>query len=334
MTRFVRMILIVCAVFMFFCVTNTASAYETTFKDITLIEDGEMQRIRTSAETVADFYNERGISLNMGDKSSHNPKDILTQGMQIKINRGFFITANIDGKAERIKVSHDTAVGNLISRLERERSVTYMYEGPLITSLQPNDEIILTTEREATFVINEVIPFETETIETEELEVGVEEIVQEGSFGEKQITVNALFQSGNEASREVLDEKVTREPVNRIIHVGTGLVAQTPHGDKSYTRELAMVATAYHAGFESTGKNPGDYGYGVTASGVKCRPGIVAVDPSVIPLGSRLYVEGYGEALAADTGSAINGNRIDLYYENYSDALAYGKRNIMVYVLD
>ena len=96
-----------------------------------------------------------------------------------------------------------------------------------------------------------------------------------------------------------------------------------------------MVATAYTAGPESTGKSPGMPGYGITYSGMRVRPGVVAVDPRVIPLGTYLYVEGYGYSIAADTGgSAISGNRIDLYMERLADAYNWGRRTVKVYVLN
>jgi 3D (Asp-Asp-Asp) domain-containing protein len=95
-----------------------------------------------------------------------------------------------------------------------------------------------------------------------------------------------------------------------------------------------MSATAYDSSFESCGKHEGDPYYGITASGMKVKPGIVAVDPRVIPLGTWLYVEGYGEALAADTGGAIKGNKIDLFYESPKTVKNFGRRKVKVYVLD
>ena len=81
-----------------------------------------------------------------------------------------------------------------------------------------------------------------------------------------------------------------------------------------------MEATAYSGG-------------GTTASGMAAAVGRVAVDPRVIPLGTRLYIEGYGYAVAADTGGAIKGNRIDLFFETYDEAISFGRRKVTVYVL-
>lgn len=93
-----------------------------------------------------------------------------------------------------------------------------------------------------------------------------------------------------------------------------------------YSAVMSMEASAYL---------PGDgNGYGITATGIPATYGVAAVDPSVIPLGSRLYIPGYGEAIAADTGGAIYGYRIDLCMESYSEAMQFGRRNVTVYVLD
>jgi len=103
--------------------------------------------------------------------------------------------------------------------------------------------------------------------------------------------------------------------------------------DFKYTKEYTMLATAYTAGPESTGKSPGMRGYGVTASGMRVQPGVVAVDPRVIPLGTRLYVQGYGYSIAADTGKAIKGNRIDVYKKTLSEAYGWGRKTVSVYIL-
>jgi 3D (Asp-Asp-Asp) domain-containing protein len=74
-------------------------------------------------------------------------------------------------------------------------------------------------------------------------------------------------------------------------------------------------------------------GKGITFTGTKVRPGVAAVDPEAIPLGSVLFVPGYGYARAEDTGGAIKGNRIDLYFENKEEAFRWGKKELDVEIL-
>ncbi|NBD26154.1 3D domain-containing protein [Paenibacillus glycinis] len=100
---------------------------------------------------------------------------------------------------------------------------------------------------------------------------------------------------------------------------------------------MQVVATGYTAGVESTGKKPGHPQYGITYSGVKVRRDFVstiAADPKVFPIGTVLYVPGYGYGIVADTGSAIKGRKIDLYFETRKQVFKqWGKRKVTVYVL-
>ncbi len=96
------------------------------------------------------------------------------------------------------------------------------------------------------------------------------------------------------------------------------------------SRTMTVEATAYCACKICTGKTPDHPAYGITASGEKVRPGVIAVDPTVIPLGTRLWVEGYGEALAADTGGAIRGRKIDVYFPSHQQALEWGRKQVTI----
>lgn len=98
-----------------------------------------------------------------------------------------------------------------------------------------------------------------------------------------------------------------------------------------------VIATGYTAGYESTGKHPNDPSYGITYSGVQVRRDLystIAADPKLFPIGSILYIPGYGYGVVADTGSAIKGNKIDLYYETVEDVYKnWGKQEVEVYLI-
>lgn len=100
---------------------------------------------------------------------------------------------------------------------------------------------------------------------------------------------------------------------------------------------VRVVATGYTAGKESTGKSPNHPEYGITYSGVKVRKdtfSTIAADPTVFPLGTIMFIPGYGFGVVADTGSAIKGNKIDLYFQTKDQVFEHwGKKAVDVYVI-
>jgi 3D (Asp-Asp-Asp) domain-containing protein len=93
---------------------------------------------------------------------------------------------------------------------------------------------------------------------------------------------------------------------------------------------LTMIATAYSDSVISCGRWAGH----PTPIGLKARYGVIAVDPKVIPLRTKLYVEGYGYGIAGDVGGAIKGNRIDLCFDTHREAVNYGRKKVKVYILE
>lgn len=139
----------------------------------------------------------------------------------------------------------------------------------------------------------------------------------------------AEFSSLNDNKIEISDinddNNINVEPAAENISVEENIVEASYGYDGDYVAVMTMEATAY---LPSDGG-----GYGITATGIPATYGVAAVDPAVIPLGSRLYIPGYGEAIAADTGGAIYGYRIDLCMESYSECMNFGRRDVTVYVL-
>ena len=125
-----------------------------------------------------------------------------------------------------------------------------------------------------------------------------------------------------------MGEQITLEPKEEVVNVGRIGSITTEKGVFKYRTIHLMEATAYTPDLNG-------YGTGYTATGVKAAEGQIAVDPRVIPLGSKVYVEGYGYAVATDTGGAIRGNRIDVVIEGMDRAYQFGRRHgVKVYVLE
>jgi 3D (Asp-Asp-Asp) domain-containing protein len=157
------------------------------------------------------------------------------------------------------------------------------------------------------------------------MEKGMEAVVETGEPGKKIARVKQLYEEGQEVGYDILSEKVISEPKPEVLRVGTREANDPSRGTVRFKNMLVMEASAY---------TPFDDGQsGMTASGIPARRGVIAVDPRVIPLGTRVYVMGYGPAIAADTGGAIRGAKIDLCIEDYNEAIRFGRRNVEVYIL-
>ncbi|OPZ64423.1 MAG: Cell wall-binding protein YocH precursor [Firmicutes bacterium ADurb.Bin506] len=177
------------------------------------------------------------------------------------------------------------------------------------------------------------IPNSIQHVNDSRLDKGQTRVVKAGAAGVREQMVLVVTDQYGQRSETVMREWVSSLPEPAVIAVGTRPPLRTlltSRGSYSYRQVLNMVATAYEPGPTSCG----EYANGYTAIGLKAAPGIVAVDPKVIPLRTRLYVEGYGPAIAGDVGGAIKGNRIDLLFETVEECLAYGRRRVKVYILE
>jgi 3D (Asp-Asp-Asp) domain-containing protein len=157
------------------------------------------------------------------------------------------------------------------------------------------------------------------------LREGIRITLKEGKPGLKKVRYEVIKLNGKEEKR-ALEEKVIRPPVPTIVLQGAGRHFTSRGGINRVRKVLKMVATAYCAGRGGVDR--------VTATGARAEYGIAAVDSRIIKLGTLLYVQGYGLALAADRGRAIKGNRIDLFMESYAEAKRWGKRVVTVYILE
>ena len=304
-------------------------------KDVWLTDNGETVLIQTMADTVAGFLETEDIILGEFDKINMALDRLIMEDFinDIIITRAIDIRVVIDGAWETKTTYGDTTMRQLINTLENTNDITLVHEGNRDTILQNGQIINLQTHRveEVTEIIE--LPYETQNVEVRFIQRGSEEVAQEGVPGKKEVVFAVSFIGNQEYQREIISEQLLQEPTDKVVHIGIGQNISTHPRGFRYVRHYVMTATAYTSGYQCTGKRPGDPAYGITASGLQVRPGIVAVDPRVIPLGTRLYVEGYGFSLAADTGSAIIGHRIDLFHEDLGEAIQFGRQRLNVWVL-
>lgn len=183
-------------------------------------------------------------------------------------------------------------------------------------------------------------PFKTIKKKNKELSHKQSKILVQGVNGKNKVKCKEYYAGDKLIKEEVIHVETIVKPIDQVFEEGTKDVFTNDRGDFTARKAIKMVATAYEAGPRSTGKRPGDKGYGITASGARAKRGTVAVDPRVIPLGTKLYIKSltpgvpdYGFAIAQDTGGAIKGNKIDLFMDTVWECLQFGRRPVMVYIL-
>lgn len=179
---------------------------------------------------------------------------------------------------------------------------------------------------------NAILNFKTVNIDDAWLARGRTRVTQSGRIGKAVNKYKITLVNGKVTERKLTSTKIIVKPVNRILKTGTGSALFASRGSKaspasnksSAKRQITVTATGYYKYVSGTG---------ITATGRKATKGIVAVDPRFIPLGTRLYIPGYGYAIAADTGGAIKGAKIDLCFDTYREAIRYGRRKIKISIL-
>lgn len=172
-----------------------------------------------------------------------------------------------------------------------------------------------------------VIEKETKYKDDPEMEVGEEKVLEEGEDGKKTKTYKVTYFEGDEYSRELIKTEVVN-PKDKQILRGTKIVwrtINTPDGEIRYWKKMRVWATHYDKHCRGCDE--------WTAIGMKQGKGVIAVDPKVIKMRSKIYVPGYGPAVAGDTGGAIKGNIIDLGFEDARTA-GWSARYVDIYLMD
>lgn len=317
-----RQLTVLLVLLMVLCVTMTGFAWNN--KDITIVSDGQTQTIKTHLNSADGILREAGIAKGQKDAVILSTPT-LQEGTTITVVRAFPVKVTVDGVTKQV-MTVQTSPQALAAELGY-KAPNYVPLGNANDVLQANSELSIAhiTSRSVKTSERQV---EVQTVREpdDQLAKGEESVVQTGTPGTEKIAEEILFENGKEVKRQIISHEPIVAMVPTIVKEGTRENVVPTAGDMRYKEIITMDASAY---LPSDGG-----GSGITATGMVAERGVVAVDPSVIPLGTRLYIPGYGMAIAGDTGGAIIGNRIDLVMESYSEAMNFGRRSVEVYVLE
>ncbi|MFB4165065.1 ubiquitin-like domain-containing protein [Alteribacillus sp. JSM 102045] len=300
---------------------------------ISVSKDGEDQDVWTTADTIEEIIDEQNITLNKHDYLNKDLDTSVEEGMQVTYESAFPVTLKYDGEKEEVMTT-STTVADLLKDAGIETDKDDRIEPGKDKNITGKTDIEIVRVEKVTDVVEEEVDYATVTRRDDSLPNGEEEVVENGKKGVIEKHYEVVLEDGEEVSRELIEEELVEESKDKVVAVGARTeTAAASRGGSSQTaseRTISMQATAYTANCSGCS--------GVTATGVDLNSSpnkkVVAVDPSVIPLGSRVYVKGYGEAVAADTGGAIKGNKIDLHVPSKAEARRFGVQTLEVTVLD
>ena len=178
------------------------------------------------------------------------------------------------------------------------------------------------------------VPFEVNVVEDKDLLKGQTKVEEEGKAGENQLIYKITYHNGKQVEKTFVEEVVSEKPINKIVKKGTKVEEvkmASSRGESSRKissnanskgKHMSVVATAY------TGDS-------ITSTGKKPKWGTIAVDPTVIPYGTKVYIPQFNKTfIAEDCGGAIKGNKIDIFMNDESSVYNWGRKTIDIYIVN
>jgi len=303
-------------------------------KHVTLIHDGLSELVETRAPDAEALLAERGFDRTPEDALSVDPSSPLADGETVVFQAAVPVTVIVDGAPPRAVRSAAASVAALLAaegvRWDRHDRVSPNPSAPLAST-----QVVSVAHVERwTETVHVRVAAPVVRRYAFNLKPGLVKVLAAGRPGLKELRYTVSRSAGGRGTqRALLVARIIRAPKVRIVAEGIGeYTALSELAERSIVgtlqladSALAMVATAYTAHCSGCS--------GTTASGRPAGHGIVAVDPRVIPLGTRMFIPGYGPAVAGDTGGAIRGRRIDLGFNSDADAYRFGRRPVTVYLI-
>lgn len=284
--------------------------------EVVVDDGGERRMIRTAAPTVGEALWEVGIHLFEGDIVVPSAVDPLLGVGSISIERSRPLTIHVDGETLETR-----AIGDNVGQALAQAGLSLIgldFTRPALDEPLPEDgDIRVVRVEERVEVEEKPVPFETTYQPIDDLEIDNQRVIENGAYGVLANRVRVRLEDGEETQRFVESDWLAREPEPRVIGYGTQIIPRsmnTDDGPIEYCRAVSMYATSYSP--SRAGVSPDAKNFGITASRKPLTRGLVAIDRSLIPFGTLMYVPGYGFAEAADTGGGVKGRWIDLGYDD------------------
>lgn len=298
-----------------------ASGYAVAIKPVVLVVDGEQENVRTFAGTVDGLLKAQKMVLVDKDEILPEPATPLKKGMVVTVNRARQVTLAVDGQQLSL-FTREQKVGSVLAEYGVSVGPQDEVEPAVDSPVSPGMEIHVARIRTETEYKEVPLEYQLKKQYTVSLPEGTTRLARDGRDGVGRQIWQVTYRDGQRAGEKLLDLEVIAEPVSKLLIVGSGWSISRGGENIRYSEEREMIASAYtYSGYN-------------TASGEQPYYGVAAVDTSVIPMGTQLYVDGYGYATALDRGSAIRGNRIDLFFESQEEAVNWGVRRVKVYLRD
>ncbi|MET3700050.1 uncharacterized protein YabE [Bacillus oleivorans] len=310
---------------------NLEIAWEPAKQVTITLNDKEPNKVWTTADSVKELLEQHGITVKTQDQIFPGLDTAIKNGLSINVEEAFKVTLVDGGKPQELW-STSTTVADFLKQQGIQLNELDRVEPKLEQTIDDGTKVSVVRVEKVTDVVEESVEYAVVTKNDSSLKKGTEKVIQEGQEGQVSKVYQVVLENGKEVSRKLVETKTLKESQNKIVAIGTQVqTASISRGAEAVSgKEFYVNSTAYTAYCNGCS--------GVTATGINLRSNpdikVIAVDPSVIPLGSKVYVEGYGHAIAGDTGSAIKGNKIDVFFPTKEQAYRWGVRKVKITILE
>jgi uncharacterized protein YabE (DUF348 family)/3D (Asp-Asp-Asp) domain-containing protein len=301
-------------------------------KRVSVVIDGVSQHVDTQAKSVDGVLRQLDVQYADGDLVYPSPDTGISSGTTIVVRHAIPVSLDLGGTKLSLKVIGKTVADALVAagmdpaeNPEVSPSLTTLLTPDMVISA-PGSFVRVTEETSA-------LAFETQNVTDSTLPLGSSRVVTEGQEGIAVSIYRTIVTDWVEGAKVLVSTSVVTPAVARVVAVGSARSTKIPisvrtvlAAPETYARAFSVVSTAYSPQEPELDR--------WTANGSVATYGVIAVDPRVIPLGTRVYVQGYGYAVAADTGGAIKGNRIDVCFDTIAECDTWGRRTVTIYILN